>query len=523
MRSDLEVKVKKIKKGGIGGHKEQWQTAALKSSGKQQPYAHNDKHVSCTDYAFDVSQFARDLDVQFSVKELIERFEPSKKVSEKHDLDLLSGTSLIQYMGGKDGKVYKFQSLPLFLVQYNVLSMLDTEYARNHNRGFKDVIRRDLLCAELEQAGATFVGFQETRTSKCSFMTDHFVHICSGSESRNSSLGCELWITRNFKFRNRTYTINKIDEVVSIRISTSRILFVAIRSEIFKLNALVIHAPWCARGGRMSDAVKEKVETFWKELKNELEAMPDIHRTPLIVMADANARIGEFDNRVGSLAPDEVDFQGSLFLDFLSQFKLCVPQTFVDKHVGAYTHTLCKSGTYHRCDFLCVPESWLHKTDSAGPLEEMAKVSFLHPGDDHFPIFVKLHGSVNSATDWKHRRAIPYDLGKIKRLDSESDHGVAVMEALQNISGSCDPVAPSRLNSHVFNMGEMLRDFLCSAFPKPPSLPSKKFMSAESYDILGKRNMYKKLLTTKRKELRRAELREAFIRLAGHSCGALGY
>ena len=100
MRSDLEVKVKKIQKGGIDGHKEQWQTAALKSSGKQQPYAHNNKHVSCTDYTFDVSQFARDLDVQFSVKELIERFEPSKKVSEKHDLDLLSGTSLIQYMGG---------------------------------------------------------------------------------------------------------------------------------------------------------------------------------------------------------------------------------------------------------------------------------------------------------------------------------------------------------------------------------------------------------------------------------------
>ena len=72
-------------------------------------------------------------------------------------------------------------------------------------------------------------------------------------------------------------------------------------------------------------------------------------------------------------------------------------------------------------------------------------------------------------------------------------------------------------------MGEMLRDFLCSSFPKPRSLPSKKFMSAESYDILGKRNMYKKLLTSKRKELRRAELREAFVKLAGHSCGALGY
>ena len=274
----------------------------------------------------------------------------------------------------------------------------------------------------------------------------------------------------------------------------------------------------------MSDAVKEKVETFWKEFKNELEAMPDIHRTPLIVMADANARIGEFDNRVGSLAPDEVDFQGSLFLDFLSQFKLCVPQTFVDKHVGAYTHTLCKSGTYHRCDFLCVPESWLHKTVSAGPLEEMAKVSFLHPGDDHFPIFVKLHGSVNSATDWKHRRAIPYDLDKVKRLDSESDRGVAVMEALQSISsGSSEPVPPAQLNSHVFNLGEMLRDFLCVSFPKPSSVPGKRFMSAESYHILAERNKFKKLLTNKRKQFRQAELREAFVRLAGHSCGNLGY
>ena len=101
--------------------------------------------------------------------------------------------------------------------------------------------------------------------------------------------------------------------------STPRILFVEIRSEIFKVNILVVHAPWCARGGRLSDAVKEKVEAFWKELRAELEAMPDVHRTPLVVMADANARIGEYDNRVGSLAPDEVDFQGSLFLDFLSQ------------------------------------------------------------------------------------------------------------------------------------------------------------------------------------------------------------
>ena len=79
------------------------------------------------------------------------------------------------------------------------------------------------------------------------------------------------------------------------------------------------------------------------------------------------------------------------------------------------------------------------------------------------------------------------------------------------------------MNSHVFNLGEMLRDFLCVSFPKPPSLPGKKFMSAESYHILGERNKYKKLLTIKRKQFRQAQLREAFIRLAGHSCGALGY
>ena len=73
----------------------------------------------------DFSQFAQHLDIRLSVKELIDRFEPSRRISEHNDLALLSGTSLISYLGGKDGKVYKFQSLPLFLVQYNVLSMLD--------------------------------------------------------------------------------------------------------------------------------------------------------------------------------------------------------------------------------------------------------------------------------------------------------------------------------------------------------------------------------------------------------------
>ena len=71
-------------------------------------------------------------------------------------------------MCGQPSKVYRSGKVPLTLLQWNCLSMVDPKNRQNRP-GFKDEIRRSALAAVMHEAGIVLAGFQETRTSQIFF------------------------------------------------------------------------------------------------------------------------------------------------------------------------------------------------------------------------------------------------------------------------------------------------------------------------------------------------------------------
>ena len=64
---------------------------------------------------------------------------------------------LISHMCGLPSKVYRSGKVPLKLLQWNCLSMVDPKNRQNRP-GFKDEIRRSALAAEMHDAGIVLAG-----------------------------------------------------------------------------------------------------------------------------------------------------------------------------------------------------------------------------------------------------------------------------------------------------------------------------------------------------------------------------
>ena len=107
------------------------------------------------------------------------------------------------------------------------------------------------------------------------------------------------------------------------------------KTPVFTLHALVIHAPWSAKPSSLTDAIRKKIDDFWDDLFSELRKFPSLSSYPLLVFADMNARLGPVENRVGAIRDDVTDYQGNRVCELLNMFSLAVPQTF---EAVSYTH-----------------------------------------------------------------------------------------------------------------------------------------------------------------------------------------
>ena len=137
---------------------------------------------------------------------------------------------------------------------------------RQNRPGFKDEIRRSALAAEMHEAGIVLAGFQETRTSQISFSSEHYIHICSGAMESNHSLGCEFWCAKYLGTGDKKVNVSDIEKFFSVLICTPRTLLVAVKTPVFTLHVLVIHAPWSAKPSSLTDAIRKKIDDFWDDL-----------------------------------------------------------------------------------------------------------------------------------------------------------------------------------------------------------------------------------------------------------------
>ena len=417
-------------------------------------------------------------------------------------------------MCGQPSKVYRSGKVPLKLLQWNCLSMVDPNNRQNRP-GFKDEIRRSALAAEMHEAGIVLAGFQETRTSQISFSSEHYIHICSGAMESNHSLGCEFWCAKYLGTGDKKINVSDIEKFFSVLICTPRTLLVAVKTPVVTLHALVIHAPWSAKPSSLTDAIRKKIDDFWDELFVKLRQFPSLSSFPLIVFADMNARLGLVENKVGAIRDDTTDYQGNRLCELLNMFSLAVPQTFEGIHDSGPTHTLIKAGTTNRIDFICVPESWMSRAVKAGIMQD---ITLIHEGDDHLPVYLEICKVDPVPMHWQAKRKAAYELEIIKEICCKEHDAPEKIALLDEINKTVDMVpefvAPIDLSVCVNDATARIREILCKAAPVRPSKPNSPAMFHVTYSMLKERNMYRAKLRACNAAIDHASLWTAFKALS---------
>jgi hypothetical protein len=85
---------------------------------------------------------------------------------------------------------------------------------------------------------------------------------------------------------------------------------------------------------------------------------------PLFLLADANARVGSLQSiAVGPRYPDPEDPPGEVVYQFLLDYALCLPATFVSQSESGTW--MSRSGKMHRIDHIAIPQCMLPMVQSA--------------------------------------------------------------------------------------------------------------------------------------------------------------
>ena len=209
--------------------------------------------------------------------------------------------------------------------------------------------RQEELMEACSNAGFHCVGLQETRSRmEGHIATDEF-HILSAPASSKGVGGIQLWIARNWPTSAGSVRIAHTD--LRILHSSTQRLVVRIACPAIKLIVIVLHAP--------SGTEELALTRWWTATSN---SVPSACRSwPWIVLADANARVGQFPSHlVGTAGAQEDNVAGTVFQEWLHQHHVALPQTFDAFHQGDLHSTWVHgTGAEARLDYVGVSSDLL--------------------------------------------------------------------------------------------------------------------------------------------------------------------
>ena len=139
------------------------------------------------------------------------------------------------------------------------------------------------MSAELQDLAVDIAGFQEARSGKSFFQSQHFLHLRSGA--KGDHFGCEVWIAKSFSVPGsiKRFNVSMTGDHLTVVIACPRISLVSMFAPVIKANILVVHAPWCSRSP--TEEVRNKVTKFWIDLDAALAKVNTIFLGPLFCLS----------------------------------------------------------------------------------------------------------------------------------------------------------------------------------------------------------------------------------------------
>ena len=247
------------------------------------------------------------------------------------------------------------------------------------------------LDQQLHQRKIAVVGIQEARTKQGRYNSEHFAIFSSGFQGpRPVCLGCELWIHHNLPIATLSdgtqFSLKHFSVITQW--ADPRRLFVRLENAQLVLQFVVLHAPCLSKNKGDGHRPIDTIAAWWKETATL--CCSHVHTDLVWVFADANAPLNQdFTPFTGAAGAEQMNPQGRLLGEFLSDMQLYVPTTFDHFHSGVHQTWTHSQGSKYRRDYIFTSQKAFELVQCSWILHDF-DTTFCH--DDHLPVCVKNQG-----------------------------------------------------------------------------------------------------------------------------------
>ena len=214
------------------------------------------------------------------------------------------------------------------------------------------IARQTLLMEQMDRAGCTIVGVQETRHHHLVAKSNDLYHIFGHPASPQGTDGIQLWISKRIPVDDMGNTIC----TDQIRIVASDVNFIIAKLRLPHWCCLVFTCRAPHSGRPRAEAVQ-----FWSKINHIIQRKGK--NWPLLFCGDTNAHLGnQPTDAVGTLWPSMENQAGQVFHEWLLQHDLFLPATFPQYHLGSeHASFFAPDGNHEvRIDYVALPRSQMY-------------------------------------------------------------------------------------------------------------------------------------------------------------------
>ena len=211
------------------------------------------------------------------------------------------------------------------------------------------------LFQQCHQAGIHVIAVQETRLKRNVFAGNPWYYTLQSRPNRHGGGGILVGLSKKLPICKDKQGQPIYFEENDLRLiyQDQDLLLAKVQNRGLKAIVGVLHCPHTGQ-------TEEVVRAWWQKVYQQMSALPD--SVPMVILGDLNSRLGSRISRaVGGHQPEEENFHGSLWHEFLVQKGLWLPATFDHIHWGpgcTWVHPNPQIEKEGRIDYIALPEKW---------------------------------------------------------------------------------------------------------------------------------------------------------------------
>ena len=401
---------------------------------------------------------------------------------------------VLQTIGTVDKQEEGVGRIDLHLCSYNAMTLKD-QHPKPQEQ-LATPAKLECLLQQLYNQKVTIFGIQETRMRNERKLYDSRYHIYNTAATVGGHAGILIGVAKSNPIGKdgASNPIYIMDKDIGILHADPRRLLLRISANAFKCLTLACHAPHTGQS-------KEEIEHWWSETSNYI---PQSYRGwPLIILADANARVGRnLSCHVGSWNTEDGGDKAEPFEDFLARHDLLLPSTFTEYHQGPSATWTHSRGQTSRIDYIGVPMTWQTTAMESWVCNDLETPL---PRDDHFPVHLRVQLQTAFNQKRKHFTRIQ------PRIHSGADFDLELLSQATTFDWQLD------VHSHAEALQQDL--LRCTATRKGLSSrkPLRTTMSSDTWELVQEKRDWRRHLADANHTQKLSILRTCFAAWANSS------